>query len=287
MEEPKDVGLVLEGGGFRGMFTAGVLDFFLQEHLHFDYVVGVSAGAAYGSSYVSRQFGRNLEVNKYVSDPRYCSWFHLLNTGDYFNVDFVYRKLPDHLVPFDYENFSKHGTCMKVALTDCATGEAAYKAVDTTSKERFATMIAATSSLPFLARPKLIDGHYYLDGGIADSIPVQQALKDGNKRLVVILSRDANYRKAQVNAGARALIRHYYRHYPLLAKAMLNRAEQYNRTLDQLSELEKEGQVYVIRPPKPLPVSRMENKPYVLEKVYRLAFEQMKNEMKALNKWLI
>jgi len=286
MIQTKDVGLVLEGGGFRGMFTAGILDSFLQQQLYFDYVIGVSAGGAYGVSYVSRQIGRNLGVNEYVNNPYYCSWFYLLTTGDYFNLDFVYRELPDKLVPFDYESFTKSGTVMKVALTDCHSGEAAYKLVEGNSKKRFANLIAATSSLPFLARPKLIDDHLYMDGGIADSIPVEQALRDGNKRLVVVLTRDPGYRKAQVKAGARLLLRSYYRRYPQLLKAMLARAEQYNKTLNLVEELEKSGQIFVIRPSAPLPVARMENKPAPLAKVYHLAMTQIESEMARLQEWL-
>ncbi len=281
---PNDIGLVLEGGGFRGMYTAGVLDSFLQQELYFKYLIGVSAGADYGASYVSRQFGRNLAVNEYVSDPNYCSWFHLLSKGEYFNDDFVYRYLPEHLVPFDFEAFSSGNVTMKVGLTDCNTGKAAFKVLDATDKKRFATLLSATSSLPVIARPKQIDNELYLDGGISDSIPVQQAFNDGYKRLVVILTRDAAYRKDQVKFLP--FWRHHYRHYPRLAEAIINRAAQYNQTLDMIAKLEKEGSIYVIRPNETLPVSRMENKPKRLEKVYYMGLEQMNNEIDRLKEWI-
>jgi predicted patatin/cPLA2 family phospholipase len=281
---PNDIGLVLEGGGFRGMYTAGVLDAFLQQELYFKYVIGVSAGADYGASYVSRQFGRNLAVNEYVSDPNYCSWFHLLSKGEYFNDHFVYHYLPEHLVPFDFEAFTKSGVTMKVGLTDCNTGKADFKTLDATDKERFATLLSATSSLPVIARPKRIDNEFYMDGGISDSIPVQQAFNDGHKRLVVILTRDVAYRKDQVKFLP--FWKRHYRYYPRLAEAIINRAAQYNQTLDMIAKLEKEGSIYVIRPNEMLPVSRMENKPKRLEKVYYMGLEQMNKDVDRLKEWI-
>lgn len=280
----KDVGLVLEGGGFRGMYTAGVLDAFLQKELYFDYVIGVSAGADYGVSYVSRQFERNLAVNEYVSDPHYCSWFYRLTTGEYFNDDFVYGYLPDHLVPFDYEKFEQSGVRMQVGLTNCETGEAEYITLDATDKKRFAGLLSATSSLPFLAKPKWIDDKWYMDGGIADSIPVEQALVDGNKRLVVVLTRDVSYRKDPFSLMP--FWKWYYRRFPRFAEALAFRHEQYNKTLDKICELEKAGTVFIIRPDKPLPVSRMENKPQPLAAVYNYGLQQMTADMQRLQEWL-
>jgi predicted patatin/cPLA2 family phospholipase len=280
-----DTGLVLEGGGFRGMFTAGVLDSFLAEQLAFGYVIGVSAGAAYGASYVSGQPERNLRVNSYVSDPNYCSWYHLLTKGEYFNPDFIYHYLPEHLVPFDFDAFDRSQVNMLVALTDCVTGEPDYKQLHAADRERFATLIAATSSLPFMAKPKTIDGRVYMDGGLSDSIPFRKALDDGMKRLVVILTRDASYRKQPT--GMQPIIRWYYRRYPRLAEAICRRAGMYNRSLDELAELERQGIACVIRPADPLPVSRMENKPAELEKAYRIARGQMKSEMDRLREFLL
>lgn len=279
-----DIGLVLEGGGFRGMFTAGVLDIFLQNELYFNYIIGVSAGADYGVSYVSRQFGRNLAVNEYVSDPNYCSWFHLLSKGEYFNDDFVYHYLPANLVPFAYETFAGSGVKMRVGLTNCTTGTADYKTLDGNDKARFANLLAATSSLPFLAKPKPIDNEWYMDGGIIDSIPVRQALADGCKRLVLILTRDAAYRKEPV--PGKSFWKWHYRKYPKLAEAIICRHEHYNETLDLIGRLEKDGTLFVIRPANPLPVSRMENKPKPLAEVYFLGMHHMQAEMNCLSEWL-
>ena len=284
MIQLNNIGLVLEGGGFRGMYTAGVLDAFLQNELHFKYVIGVSAGADYGVSYVSRQLGRNLAVNEYVSDPNYCSWFHLLSKGEYFNDDFVYRYLPDHLVPFDFDAFSASGVTMRVGLTNCNTGEAEFKTLDASDKKRFANLLSATSSLPIIAKPKKIDNEWYMDGGISDSIPLQQAFNDGHKRVVVVLTRDAAYRKDPVKFLS--FWKRYYRHYPHLAEAIINRAANYNQTLDMIEKLEKEGSIFVIRPTETLPVSRMENKPKRLEKVYHLGIEHMKSEIDRLQEWI-
>ncbi len=277
-------GLVLEGGGFRGIYTAAVLDVFLREELFFRYIIGVSAGAAYGVSYVSRQYERNLAVNRYVSDKRYCGWRNYLRNGSYFNWDFVYGEIPDKLIPFSFETFMNSGTRMRVVVTNCMTGRAEYPEMNNITTDHFRKLLTATSSLPFISRIIEIDGKQYMDGGIADAIPVQQAFRDNIKKAVVILTRPKGYRKKESRASA--LLRIVYRKYPNMVKSFLERTERYNHTLDQLEQMEKEGRVFIIRPELPLPVARIENDPEKLKKVYDLAVRQMELVLPQLKEWL-
>lgn len=276
--------LVLEGGGFRGMFTAGVLEVMLREQLLFDYLIGVSAGAAYGVSYVSRQQGRNFAVNQYVGDSRYCGWTNLVKQGSYFNWQFVYHTLPTQLLPFDYEAFNHSSSRIKVVVSNIVTGQPEYHWINGSDPDRFRDWLTATSSLPIISKYKVIDDKRYMDGGLADSIPVMHALNDGNRRAVVVLTRDRAYRKTPMK-NSRTL-RWFYRKHPHVVDLMMNRAQQYNHTLDVLDELEQKGQVFVIRPAKPIAVSRLENNPDGLAKVYHNAMMHMEEELPRLREWL-
>ena len=278
------VGLVLEGGGFRGMYTAAVLDMFHRHGLFFDYAIGVSAGAAYGVSYVSRQYQRNLAVNPYVSDRRYCGLNHLIRSGNFFNWDFVYREMPTTLVPFDYDTFHKSTTKMKVVLTSCTTGEAVYKLIDGSTPERFRDLLTATSSLPLLSKTVKVDDDIYLDGGIADSIPVRKAFYDGNQRLIVVLTREKGYRKGPLKATR--IFKLAYRRYPKMVEALISRSERYNQTLQELEALEAAGKIFVIRPAAALPISRIGNDPALLHAVYSKSLDEVEAIMPRLTSWL-
>jgi predicted patatin/cPLA2 family phospholipase len=278
------VGLVLEGGGFRGIYTAGVLDVLLERNILFDYVIGVSAGAAYGVSYVSGQYKRNLAVNRYVSDKRYCSWQNYIRTGNYFNWDFVFKEIPLNLIPFDYGRFSGSGIRMRIVVTNCVTGKAEYYDMAGTSPDLFRDLLTATSSLPFISRMRCINGQYYMDGGISDAIPVNQAFRDGNRRIVAVLTRQRGYRKTK--SGSYILMKLIYRKYPEMVKAFRERAERYNRTLEALEEMEHAGKAFIIRPGMELPVARMENNPDKLRKVYESALDEMQEIIPALQQWL-
>jgi predicted patatin/cPLA2 family phospholipase len=280
----KETGLVLEGGGFRGIYTAAVLDVFLRENLFFRYIIAVSAGAAYGVSYVSRQYQRNLAVNEYVGDKRYCGWRNYFRNGNYFNWDFVYREIPEKIIPFSFETFRNSGVRMKVAVTNCLTGKAEYPEMNNIPNDRFRALLTATSSLPLISRMIEIDGNYYMDGGIADAIPVQQAFRDKMDRLVVILTRPEGYRKKESRASA--ILRLVYRKYPNMLKSFLERADRYNNTLDALEQMEREGKVFIIRPQSPLKVARMENDPLKLRKAYDETVLQMESVIPQLKKWL-
>jgi predicted patatin/cPLA2 family phospholipase len=284
MNPINNVALVLEGGGFRGIYTAGVLDVLMQEGLLFDYLIGVSAGAAYSVSYISRQYRRNLAVNDYVSDPRYCSWGNLFKYGNYFNWDFVYHTVPMQLIPFDYDSFHQSSSKLHVVVTNIVTGEPEYKLLHTNNPEVFRDWLTATSTLPFISKPKVIDGKVYMDGGLSDSIPVFKALSDGNQRAVVVLTREKSYRKKPLKNDF--IPRVTYRKYPKLVQLLKDRANRYNRTLDELERLEQQGRVFIIRPEEPIIVSRLENNANNLKKVYDHSVQQMEAVIPGLKRWL-
>jgi predicted patatin/cPLA2 family phospholipase len=278
------VALVLEGGGFRGMYTAGVLDALMQEQMYFDYLIGVSAGAAYSVSYVSRQYQRNLAVNKYVNDKRYCSWRNFFKLGTYFDWDFVYHTLPTQIIPFDYDAYHQSSSHLHVVVTNITTGKPEYKELRTNNPDIFRDWLTAASSLPFIAKPKSIDNKLFMDGGLSDSIPVHKALADGNKRAVVVLTRPEGYRKKPMKNDW--MLRLGYRKFPKLVECMKERANKYNRTLEQLELLEKEGSIFIIRPTEAIAVSRLENNPHNLKKVYDSSLLQMEAVIPKLRNWL-
>lgn len=214
------VGLVLEGGGMRGAFTAGVLDYFLDKNLSFHTCIGVSAGACHACSFLSKQRRRGFETNTdYLEDETYCSFKNLMKTGDLFGVDMCYRKIPEELNPYDYQAFSENPTEFYVVVTNCKTGEAEYKKI--TDMHRGIHYVRASSSLPLLSRTVWIKNTPYLDGGIADSIPVKQSEKLGNHKQVVVLTRQRGYRKEPNKAMPAAYLR-YQREFPKLVARMKN-----------------------------------------------------------------
>jgi predicted patatin/cPLA2 family phospholipase len=276
--------LVMEGGGFRGVFTAGVLEVFLKNKLYFDYAVGVSAGASYGVSYVSRQPNRNLEVNQFISDKRYAGFRNLLFKGSYFSWKFIFDVIPNTIVNLDYEAMKNSTTRFWIGTTNCQTGENEYFLLNPTNKSDFVSILAASCSLPFIAPIVNFKQNKYMDGGLADSIPFEQALKSGNKRAIVILTRPKGYVKAPLKN--KWLIKWVYRKYPKLVEQIVSRPETYNNTLQKLEALEKEGKVFVIRPDTDIPVGRLENKPEKTELVYNQGICTAERLLPELTQWL-
>lgn len=267
------------------MYTSGVLDALLTKQIYFPYVIGVSAGAAYGISYVSRQFGRNKEVNlKYTSDPRYMSWGNFLKKGNLFDWDFVYGEIPNTLVPFDYKAFFSSSTEFVVGVTNVLSGKAEYLSTKGMERKELLAAVTASSSLPVVSKMATVNGQLYMDGGLADSIPIIKALDSGNERAVVVLTRDGSYRKK--NAGMQWFIKAAYRKYPKLVNSVITRAGRYNNTLEQLDKLEKEGRVFIIRPKSPIPVSRIENNSQKLDALYQVGYDEMLYQFTALLEWL-
>jgi predicted patatin/cPLA2 family phospholipase len=278
--------LVLEGGGMRGAYTAGVLDAFLDEHIHFPYVIGVSAGANAGSDYVAGQRERNYRVFvEFAGDRRYAGFANLLRECSWFGMDFLFRTLPDELAPFDYEMFARTPQTFVVGATDCATGQAIYfRHHDYDPRWFVQTVQRASSSLPVLSPPVEVEGRRYLDGGLSDPIPVERAISDGNRRCVVILTRNAGYRKKPEGPGL--AMRLALSRYPALRQTLAKRHLVYNAILERLAFLEKTGGAFVLRPVRALAVGRLERRVARLEELYHQGYRETVERLPELQAWL-
>lgn len=245
--------IVCEGGGMRGVFTAGVLQAFMEQNFMADELVGVSAGASNGSSYVSGQLGRGYRTNvDYAGDPRYISKRNYMKTGSLFGMDFIFGEIPEKLDPFDYAAFYASPCHYYAGVTDVNTGKIVFFGKEDIKSNL--EVMRASCSMPVFAPIIEYKGGKYLDGGVTDPIPVDKALQDGCERLVVILTRDRAYRKKP--QSFRTVYKKIYKNYPNLVRAMDMRHLVYNHTLAQVERLEQEGRAVVIAPPQPLTVDR-------------------------------
>ena len=276
----KNVGLVLEGGGMRGLYTAGVLEYFLEHYKMFPYVIGVSAGACMAASYLSRQAGRNREVNiDYVKHPNYLSFRNFVRHRQIFGMDFLFDEIPNNLVPFDYETFFKGTEQLVVGTTDCETGNPVYFKKEQYGEDLL-TIIRASSSLPFIAPIVKYKDKKLLDGGMSDSIPIKKSELDGNEKNVVILTRNRGYVKKPSNSNW--LIKRIYPNYPNLARILNERHRKYNETMDYLYDQEEKGNVFVISPSTPLNVKRIEKNTEKLTQLYQQGYQDAKTQFKSL-----
>lgn len=275
--------LVLEGGGLRGLFTCGVLDFFLTKNINFDVVLGVSAGSGAACSYLSKQFGRGAAINlDYLHDKRYLSLSNLLKTGNAFGFDFVFSTVSDELNPFDYNTFSQNRTDFYSVSTEVETGKPLYKRVCDMHKE--SDYVIASMSLPLISKIVHIDGHHLLDGGISDSIPIAFAKQLGCDKIVVVLTQCPEYRKGKNNLMP--IISYNYKMYPNLIHALKHRHIQYNHTLNQIREMVKKQEAFVIQPQKPVTISRLETNRKKLELLYQEGFEQASQSYEQMNRFI-
>lgn len=276
-------GVVIEGGGMRGVYTAGVLDFFMEKNLYFEDCYAVSAGACHAVSYYSKQIGRSFKVIfDYIQDKEYCSINSLIKTGDMFGVEMLYNKIPNELVPYDYDTFNKFKGKLYSVVTNCKTGKAEYIKIEDMKRDIVA--IRASSSLPLLSRIVEINGEEYLDGGIADSIPIKKSIEDGHKKNVIILTRDNTYRKAK--SSFLNLLKIKYKKYPKLVNAIENRYKIYNETLDFIEEKRKSGEVFVIQPKGPVNISRVEKDKKKLKNLYDEGYNDAKECYEKLLKFI-
>ncbi len=275
-------GLVLEGGGMRGIYTAGVLDVFMENGITFDGLIGVSAGAIHGCSFLSGQKGRSIRYyEKYCTNPRFMSLKSWIKTGDVAEVEFCYHELPDKLDIYDHESFLKNKTAYFVTCTNVETGEAEYLRV--TDMRGQIDAVRASASLPYFSRIVDYDGKKYLDGGVADSIPLMAFQNMGYVRNVVVLTRDKHYRKKPELQFLPSLV---YRKYPKLAETLKKRHEIYNKTVEYICEEESLGGIFVIRPSVALEIGRMEGDPAKIREVYNIGRADAEKSMDALKKWL-
>ena len=276
-------GLVVEGGGMRGVYSSGVLDFFIEKDLFFENNYGVSAGACHLCSYLAKQYKRAFRVNvDYLNDKRYCSVHSLLKTGNLFGAEMLYDIIPNELNLFDYDTYNKNESNFYVVITDINTGKPEYVKIGDLKKDII--YVRASSSLPLLAQNVKINDKEYLDGGISDSIPIKKSIADGNKKNVVILTRDSTYRKGK--NSLMPIIKLKYKKYPNFVKSMADRYIVYNEILDFIKELEDNGDVFVIRPKKPVNICRTEKNREKLEALYNDGYNDAKDCYEELLKYL-
>lgn len=277
-------GLVLEGGAMRGLFTAGVLDMLLEADIRFDGAIGVSAGAAFGCNFKSRQSGRVIRYNtRYSRDWRYCSFRSMLLTGDLFGAKFCYRDLPNKLDPFDNETFNRNPMSFWVVVTDVETGLPHYRRVDRAGDE-CSDWIRASASMPLVSRVVELEGRGYLDGGIADSIPLRAFEERGFERNVVILTQPEGFVK--VPSSGLGLMRLMLRKYPKMVDTLANRHVNYNEAVAYVKQREKEGAALVIRPKEKLDIGRVEHDPDKMRAVYELGREAGREKLNEIRAFL-
>ena len=262
------IGLVLEGGGHRGIYTAGVLDIFAENKISFDGVMGVSAGCVHGASFLSGQIGRSIRyTTKYCDNSNYMGIGSLITTGNFFNEKFCYYDLPETLDPFDNDSFDKNQTQFFAVCTDVKTGSAIYHECETLKGEKI-KWLQASASMPLVSKVIKIDDNLLLDGGIADSIPIKKMQELGFEKNIVILTQEAGYRKNP--NSLLPIIKLVYKKYPKLIEAIENRHIIYNQQLEFLEEQEKLGNVIIIRPSEKPTASRTEKDKEKILETYNL-----------------
>lgn len=269
--KPDQTALILEGGGFRGIYTSGVLDVMMAHELEIPYVIGVSMGAVNGANYISKQPGRSFEMAKtFMPDKRYMGVGNLIREGNFFGREFAYNEIPRRYNLFDMKTYYASKQLFYMVATDCRTGKAAYfEKMDCEASEA----IAASTALPFLSRMVPVGEGLYLDGGMADSVPIKKALEDGCEKAVLVLTREKGYRKEPYSREK--LLHARYGRYPLLEKAILERHLHYNETMEWIDQLEEEGRVFVIRPENPIETKVIDRDRETMEKSYRIGYDQM------------
>lgn len=276
------IGLVLEGGGMRGLYTAGVLDVLMTLDIPITHIVAVSAGALFGVNYASKQQGRAIRYNlTYAGDARYMGLKQLIKTGNIVSKDFAYYQVPMALDPFDQAAFARSGIHFYATVTNLLTGQAEYHPIT----DVFAQMevLRASSALPLVSKTILIDGQPYLDGGIADPIPFDFMQSLGMDKIIVVLTRPLDYRK---KTSSSLVYKGVYRKYPAFVDAWGQRSDRYNAVLDNLQMLEDQGQVMVVRPSQDLRLARLEKDPAKLKSMYELGVQDMSAQVANLHHYL-
>lgn len=269
-------GLVLEGGGMRGVFTCGVLDYLMDQDIRFPYTIGVSAGACNGLSYMSCQRGRAKYSNiDLLEKYNYIGLRHLLKKRNILDFDLLFTEFPEHILPYDYDAYFSSPERFVMVTTNCLTGKANYFE-EKSDKNRVIDIARASSSLPFVCPIAYVDGIPMLDGGIVDSIPLQRAIDDGYKNNVVVLTRNRGYRKETKDIKVPSFL---YRKYPNIREALSHRCAVYNEQLEMVERMEDEGKITVIRPQKPVIVDRIERDIQKLTDFYKEGYECAKNSI--------
>lgn len=279
------VGLVLEGGAMRGLFTAGVLDVLMEENILVDGIIGVSAGALFGLNYFSDQKGRALRYNKkYSKDLRFISIPSLLLTGNLINKRFAYYKVTKKLDPFDNETYLKSNKDFYAVVTNVKTGKPEY--IKITDVYQDLEVIRATSAMPLASRMIKINNELYLDGGISDSIPLNKMQEMNYDKIVVVLTQPIDYRKEKLSPKKERMIKRKFKKYPLLIDAMINRHKKYNATIEKIIDLEKRKEVFVIRPSKKLEINIFKRNQEKMQDIYDIGVNDTKQIINKLKRYL-
>lgn len=266
----KASGLILEGGGMRGVFTCGVLDNFMERGIRFPYTIGVSAGACNGLSYMSEQMGRAKYSNiDLLEKYRYLGLKQLILKGNIMDFDLLFHTFPEEIIPYDYEKYAHCSEVYEMVTTDCITGQACYYN-EKYNPRRIIEIVKASSSLPFVCPISYVDGQPMLDGGLADSIPLLRARELGYNNNVVVLTRNKGYRKPSKFTKVPFF---FYRKYPQLRKTIEGRNALYNRQVEMVEQMEERGEITVIRPEKPIVVDRIERDTTKLLDLYNQGYE--------------
>lgn len=275
-------GLVLEGGGMRGIYTCGVLDVMMDKGFEPDVLCGTSAGALFGVNLPSKQRGRAFDYNyRYCDNPNYVSIRSLIRTGNMVNVDFSYRRIPYELAPFNEEAYEASKTTVFATVTNVRTGKAEYKRINNCLKQM--DWLRASGTLPFISRPVRIDGNEYLDGGLVDNIPLDKAFEEGCDKVVVVLTRPIEFR---LNEHMYWLSKIFYPRDKNLQQALRVRSSNYNKRMQQVRRLKEEGKIFVFSPETLLPVRRLERNPLHLKQVYHLGLRDATREWGQLEAYL-
>lgn len=278
-------GIILEGGAMRSMFSAGVLDSFLDNEIEIPNVIAVSAGAYAGMNYVSGQRGRVLDaVIKPLETEKYLGWKTFLKKGTFFDMDLLFDEIPKFRVPFNFQSFSESTKRFITSTANCLTGEAVY--YDRFADEDiFFKICRAANSMPFIAKITEINGVPMLDGGMADAIPIGKALEEGWKKIIVVVTRNKGYRKKQRYIYL-TFLKLLYHKYPKFVHMVAGRAKKYNASLDMLERLERDGKAFILRPSEHMHLDNNEANPEKLREYYRHGYEVSEGKKEELREFL-
>jgi len=279
------IGLVLEGGALRGLYTAGVLDTLMDNHIDIDAIIGTSAGALFGVNYFSNQRGRVLRYNKkYCNDIRYISKLSLLLTGNIVNKYFAYYKISTKLDIFNNDKFKETNKDFYATVTNVETGKAEYiKIVDPIKQME---VLRASSAMPLVTKIVKINDNKYLDGAIADSIPIDKFLNENYDKIIVVLTQPIDYKKKELTEKQLKIIKKVYKKYPLLIERMINRPNEYNKMTERIIELEKKKKIFVIRPSSKLNIDISNKTEEDIERVYDVGVKDCRKVIEDLKKYL-
>ena len=284
----KDTALILEGGGMRASYTAGFVTTLLENDIYFDYVTGISAGSSHTVNYISRDIERTKRsFVDTVLDPNFGGWKYFLKGEGFFRAEYIYEQTPypDAALPFDFEMFKKNTARLRIGAFNRELGKMEYfKKEDIQELTDLMKIVRASSSMPFFMPPTEYNGNIYIDGGISGGIPLDIAKEDGFDKYFVVLTREKGYRKKPIKF--KGLIKSFYRKYPEVIEAMLTRHIHYNRTLEELEQLEREGKAYIVYP-KTMPITNKETNHERLAKCYQLGYRQGQEELPFWKEFLL